>query len=168
MCSKLGNTALKWYAPFKGMNLERRPSESLCNFLKSKLNLFQTPKSPRERAPALLGTKDLWRADLLKYLVRGFHILYSVDICNLDFVLLTWPHSLPFRSRSTSATHWSAAFLRERIPRAKRSQHRAAHQPRVQLFWVTNTPLAGCCWDCPNSGCALGFTLSSFACRSKV
>lgn len=32
--------------------------------------------------------KDLWRAHLLKYLVRGFHRLDNLDSCNLDFVVL--------------------------------------------------------------------------------
>lgn len=34
-------------------------------------------------------TKDLWRAHLLKYLVRAFHTLYNLDICTLGFVVLT-------------------------------------------------------------------------------
>lgn len=57
MCYKLGNTALKLYAPFKGMTLERRPFKSLYNFLKSKLNWLQAPKSTREWAPALPAQK---------------------------------------------------------------------------------------------------------------
>lgn len=84
MSYKLCNVALKLHVPFKGMSLERRLFESLCNFSKSKPRP-QIPKSTRELEslvfPCIAFAKTiLWRADLLKYVFRRFRTLHNFVI----------------------------------------------------------------------------------------